>query len=479
MTETPTDEMIEKLVSTILGVLDEKELTPILRKYTEASLESLIPFLYETYYEDKDEKEAYAGIKRNSFLRTKRRWARTAIRNLEKPSAPYKELKGKETFLKNYIQQFGLEQFRIEFNMDSLEQYMEKAKEELLEWAESEEMPTFTYPFIHEKTKKQRNNAIQIDLAMMIGDLLIKNKLFLKPTVYQSPNFAITTSFFGISPRGKLAIDSKNVSLNEPGSDPGKTYHPTIQRSRFATNSNISLLVSSDFVNDLNKKVPDLDNKDFELFLDVLMFRDASFQTTRRIQFPLKELVKRVYDSDNAKNYQATIERILKLANYRVTEANERGEYFVKGLFSSVRIQEDSKSDSGERLVTAFVSEDVYDDFLRQQVVNIYSDKVMELKGRFSYHLVFVLQKERIMAHQMKETNPVRRSWLDFRYAIRFNKRTKKENLEEFERALDEIKEREFVIQDYYRSGEYFFFTFYPLSELELNDFSLHEKVIE
>lgn len=469
------DEKNEKLVISIREVLEEKQLLEPLRRYSDAPVESLIGFLYESHYLNKDEQAVYKQLKKDSFFRTKRRWVKTAIKNLEMSKAPNKELRAKQAFLKKYIRQFGINQFQKEFEVKSVEEYMKNTKEELENWADSEVMPIHSYPYFEEKTARQHKTAIQTDLLMVIGEFLISNTSFFKPTVYQSPNIAINTSFFGVSKRGKIELDKTPVKAEYDESATLKEYYPAIRKNKKGA-GNVNILVSSDFVNDLNKKVPDLDAKDFELFLDVLNYRDASFQASRRIQFPLSELVQQIYGSDGSKNYEMTIERLLKLANYRVTESTAEGEYFVKGLFSSVKIQNDTKDKNGGKIVTAFVSEDVYDDYLRQQVVNIYSDKVKELKGHYAYHLVFVLQKERLQAHQTQEENPVKRKWLDFGYSIRFNRRSKKENLEEFEEAVRLIKEQQFLIQDYYRSGEYYFFTFFPLSPLELENDSDRTK---
>jgi hypothetical protein len=123
-----------------------------------------------------------------------------------------------------------------------------------------------------------------------------------------------------------------------------------------------------EFVNDLHKKVPGLDTKDFELFQDIFNYRDVNFQETRRIQFPLKRLVSQVYGKDAEKYYEMMTERLKKLANYRVTLTNNEDEYFVNSLFSSLKIKNDKKDEFGGKNVIAYVSEDVYDDYLHQQI---------------------------------------------------------------------------------------------------------------
>lgn len=471
-----SDELIQnnlKLIENIQIILKDKQLLEPLQKYSVEPLDSLIASLYVSHYKDKDKEVAYHTIKKNSFLRTKRRWVRTAIQSLEDENAPNKELLAKSRFLESYIKKFGLEAFQTEFKCDSLSKYMKRATAELEEWAENDVLPIHSYPYFNEKMPRQHKSAIQIDLLMIIGEFLISNTAFFKPTVYQAPHSAINTNFFAMSARGKLELEEDTVVEGEDGDPTSNTaYHPAMKANNFGMNKNTNILVSTEFVKDLNRKVPDLNVKDFELFLDVLNYRDSNFQTNRRIQFPLKRLVNQVYGSDGGNKYEMTTERLLKLANYRITESTDDGEYSVKGLFSSVKILNDPKDKNGGKIVTAYVTEDVYDDYLKSKVVSIYSDKVEELKGHFAYHLVFVLQKERLMAHQSGEPNPVARKWLDFRYSIRFNRRTKKENLEEFEKAVAQIKEQQFLIQDYHSHGEYYFFTFFPLSPIELEDYS-------
>lgn len=460
----------QEIITSIQKVLEEKQLLEPLRSKADVPIETLIAFLYESHYKNKDKEDVYKTVKKDSFFRTKKRWVKTTIKNIDAPKAPDKELRAKRKFLQEYISKFGITQFRREFEVDSLEMYLERAIKELEDWAESDTLLIHSYPYFEEKTARQHKTAVQTDLLVIIGEFLNNKKADYKQTVSE---YVISNQLFGVSSRAKIELEGESMPITGDGEMfDNQEYYPAVQKKGFNPNKNVNIIVSSDFVNDLNKKVPDLDAKDFELFINVLNYRDVNFQTNRRIQFPLKDLVWQVYGNDAGKYYEMTTERLLKLANYRVTETNDEGEYFVKGLFSSARILNDVKDNKGGKIVTAYVSEDVYDDILRQQVINIYSEKVEELKGSFAYHLVFVLQKERLIAHQMKEPNPVKRKWLDFRYAIRFNRRTKKENLEEFEKAVSQIKEQQFLIQDYYRSGEFYFFTFFPLSSIELEDYT-------
>lgn len=472
----------EELLPSILAVLEEKCLIDSLREHSDISLEALIPFLYESHYKAKDKVAVYAYIKNDAFMRTKRRWARTAVKNATDKKAANRELKAKKTYLAEFISKFGIQQFNVDFKVESLDIYMKQAADELLTWAESDDMLIHSYPYIAEKTPKQRKNAIQYDLLMIMGEFLTNDTAFFKPTVHQSPNFALNTSFFGLNPKAKLALSKENPEMEDQNfeTSESKSYYKVEKRNKFSTNANVNMLVSSDFVKDLNKSVPDLDTKDFELFIEILGYRDANFRETRRIVFPLKKVVQHFYKSDSSKNYELAIQRLLKLSNYRLNEIDgENSRFEMKGLIQRIIIDDAIDKDNGEKIVTVFVTDNVFEDYMKQQVTNIHSDKVAELKGHFAYHLVFILQRERIVAHNMGEPNPVRRDLLSFRHAVRFNKRTKKENIQQFEQALDKIKERQFIIKDYYRSGDYYFFTFFPLSNLELEDVTLNQDNLQ
>lgn len=455
---------MEELVEYMYQQLKESSLSKAVNEYLSPSpdfLKNLISSYYESEYRKEDVREKFRKVKKDSFNRTKRRWGKGALNNYELSKNPKKEILGELRWMNKYMEQYGKEEFQKNIQITSIDSFVQNRKEEIKDWMESPTKLLHTYPYFKEKSKNQRDGAIKTDILFLMGGILCSEEYKSSETIHQSPFSVVNSSFFGISSRGKISIENEVVE-NTDG-----VFYPVTPSKKFAMPPNTNLLVSKGFVDDLNKKVGDLVPGDFEMFIEILSMRDYDFQATRRITFPLGKLVKRTYDSDNSKNYKLTTERLLKLANFKLNQSNDQGEYEVKGLFSDLKIYNDA---IGGKMVSAYVSENVYDDYLRQQMINIYTDKVLELKGSFAYHLVFVLQKERLNAHRFEKTTSIKRNWMDFRYAIRYNRRTKKENIEELDNTLKAIEDQQFVIKSFRRSADTYFLEFHPLTERELKD---------
>lgn len=246
-------------------------------------------------------------------------------------------------------------------------------------------------------------------------------------------------------------------------------FSAVVPKYKHGIPANLSVLVSNEFLAELDGKVPDLDARDFEAFNEILSYRDVTFQTSRKIVFPISKLVKKIYGNDSGKSYTLTTQRLVKLGYYRVAVRNEEGDLSIFGLFSSVKIS-NASSVKRDTQITVTVSEEVYDDLLKQQIISIYGEQIERLKGTFAYHLSFVLQKERLNSYQLNEAMPAKRHWRQFTHSIRFNKSRKAENLKELETNLDRIKELDFIIQDWHRSGDYYFLYFHPLERWEHDD---------
>ena len=64
----------EKLISSIISILEEEKLVTVFRRYADVPLDTLILFLFESHYKDNDKESAYSEVKRESLFRIKRRW---------------------------------------------------------------------------------------------------------------------------------------------------------------------------------------------------------------------------------------------------------------------------------------------------------------------------------------------------------------------------------------------------------------------
>lgn len=458
------------IVAQVTNMLKENGIDVLLASLDIYDVEDLVGELFEENYVSENIDSVFTKIRYYSFTKLKRRWVRAAIKNFQDNKGPKKELRARYEILKDHFNTFGAEHFYQEFNTRTVLENMNKSIMILEEWAENHNRLIHTYPYWSQKTKNQKTSTLKTDILMIIGEVSKDIKLN-QPKAHTSPSTAIDVPFFGVSDRikNKTELVNHNFDAEKDSLFELYDYDSVVPKYKAGVPSNISILVSKEFIKELNGKVPDLDAKDFEAFNEILSFRDVTFQTSRKIVFPLAKLVSKLYSNDSGKSYELTTKRLMKLGYYRVAGHNNEGDFFIRGLFSSVTVRNSaSKLQDSQVIVT--VTEEVYDDLLKQQIISIYGEQIEQLKGSFAYHLAFVLQKERMSSIQLKEASPAKRHWGQFTHSIRFNKSRKSENLKELEANLDRIKEHNFIIKDWHRSGDYYFFYFYPLEQWELDD---------
>ncbi|EZP58385.1 MULTISPECIES: hypothetical protein [Exiguobacterium] len=458
------------VVSQAAKTLLENDVTEQLASIDIVDVEAYVNQLYEECYEFQNEEDVYTKLRYYSFKKLKRRWVRSAIRNYVENKGPMKELRGLHKMYLEFWDISGKEGFQRKFSADSVEDLMKEHIRELEEWAENNNLLIHTYPHWGQKTKNQRTSTMRTDVLMVIGEVA-KGLKRVQPKAHVATSTSITVPFFGLADRMKNTTEKFNQgegTLMDLSLDL-HDYSAVVPKYKQGVPNNLSVLVSNEFLAELDGKVPDLDSRDFEAFNEILSYRDISFQTNRKIVFPISKLVKKIYGNDSGKSYALTTQRLVKLGYYRVAVRNEEGDLSIFGLFSSVKIS-GASAIQRDTQITVTVSEEVYDDLLKQQIISIYGEQIERLKGTFAYHLSFVLQKERLSSFQLKEEMPAKRHWRQFTHSIRFNKSRKAENLKELETNLDRIKELDFIIQDWHRSGDYYFLYFHPLERWELDD---------
>lgn len=470
MDSTSSVQHRQLVVSQAAKTLLENDVTEQLISIDIIDVESYVNQLYEEFYEFQNEEDVYTKLRYYSFKKLKRRWVRAAVKNYVENKGPIKELRGLHKMYLEYWDIAGKEGFQRKFSADSVEKLMQEHIQELEEWAENNNLLIHTYPHWGQKTKNQQTTTMRTDILMVIGEVAKELKRA-QPKAHVATSTSITVPFFGIADRMKNTTEKFNQGegmLTDLSLDL-HDFSAVVPKYKQGIPANLSVLVSNEFLAELDGKVPDLDARDFEAFNEILSYRDVTFQTSRKIVFPISKLVKKIYGNDSGKSYTLTTQRLVKLGYYRVAVRNEEGDLSIFGLFSSVKIS-NASSVKRDTQITVTVSEEVYDDLLKQQIISIYGEQIERLKGTFAYHLSFVLQKERLNSYQLNEAMPAKRHWRQFTHSIRFNKSRKAENLKELETNLDRIKELDFIIQDWHRSGDYYFLYFHPLERWEHDD---------
>ncbi|GAB6443467.1 hypothetical protein bcgnr5390_15910 [Bacillus luti] len=452
----------EKLINTVIDKISKTTLLEEIEKQTFGDIEDIVAYLYEQNFKNKDAKEELIKLKSYSFNRTKKRWAQNAIKDYDKKvkRKNKKELLSEYSLLRDYYDKNGEKLFQQQFNNHkSPESVIEERKQLLLEWSVSEEKSLSSYPYLHQKTKKQVENAILIDITMIIGMTLLSEERNSQTTniLVETPFSAIEHPIFG-NTRGKVKFKKNTL---EEKSENKEFYSGEYSLS---DGTKYDVLVSKEYVQGLNNNVKDLDPVDYKIFLEVMNHRDEMFATQRTIFVKIGDLVKQLYNSDNSKNYEAITERLLKMGNFRLTSMSDDGQIRLVSVFSDVEI---TPQPGGNVIARIVVSDSITNDYIQRQTVLVYRDKVDTLSIDLAHLLVSILQKERMICFQTNKSYSINRDLLYFSGYIRFKKRTKAENIKEIEKALNEILDRKFIVKSYKRMRDKFQIEFYPIEEQE------------
>ncbi|MFC6604392.1 hypothetical protein ACFQDF_27175 [Ectobacillus funiculus] len=279
----------------------------------------------------------------------------------------------------------------------------------------------------------------------------------LDENIIESPFSTVENPFFA-NTRGKVHLTDPLLERE------GKEYF--LNHYNPYEDEGYQLLIEKEYVEENGNKVSDLDRLDYKIFLEVMSHRDELFATQKVITIKVGDIVKSLYKTDSKRNYKTVEDRIAKMKHYSMTkvESNRKTSY---GIFDFVDI---TTNPNGTRIAEIHVNEVIYRDYIQRQTVRIYRNKVEKLSLDSSYHLLFVMQKERLICYETKSPYTVSRDYLYFSTKIRFRKRRKQENLKEVEEALDELVQQKIAVQSYRRSGQVFQITFIPIEEEEVKN---------
>ncbi|MFC6604391.1 hypothetical protein ACFQDF_27170 [Ectobacillus funiculus] len=137
----------------VIDRVSRLNLLSICEKYLQTDLEHVVLSLYEQYYQDKDIKESFRLLKKDSFSRTKRRWINSAIKDYETQNQKKnKELIGEYRLLRKYYETSGKELFSEQFEGISCpEEVMKRRIEALTQWSNDEARYLTDYLYLHQK----------------------------------------------------------------------------------------------------------------------------------------------------------------------------------------------------------------------------------------------------------------------------------------------------------------------------------------
>lgn len=454
-------------------------------------VESLAPLIYSIYtsdYQNRDSLEVFRNLK-NNRRRKMGRWHDNAIEGYEnyKNGEParrgfYSHLVEHHKALLALHKTSGSSFLKKSFNVNSVEELMHQFIQDIGKWKETEAY-FVEYPFIDKLSDKAKKTALEDDLAVIVGEWLSINK---KPTTPYLPHEVqevqdVSDSSFDVFAQTPMSsIDSPLFSSsNRVEYKIDDTEYNLISLERKFSHelpNEIQMGYEEIPYEQFKLKPPDL--KDSKIFDLLLNYRDISFQNNRKIFAYLSDIRKEVYESDSSKNTNELKERLFRLGLFKLIEFGENNSFQIKGLFSGMKVQEDNM---GQWYVEAVVSEHIYNNIIKQQLIKIYDGKIKKLENLMAYRLAFIIHRKRIDLHD-SNLDRVRfhLNWKELNRSIIFNKRYKSQNMSDIADALMELKEKGFLIEDFERyKSDSFYLTCYPLSESELKVINTEKLTLE
>lgn len=464
----------EIVLEKALIVIRHSSVFPTYRAYFSTDLKTETLHLFDEFFNGEEWSKVKHYFHTTINVRKRNRWYNKAIKDLNE-----KKVKNPKELYAVYLTIVNNPTLNTENSKDNeshstTEILAEKIKE-LDDWRTDYSMPLTSYPYLHEKTKATIKQTVLNDIALILLYFLNEewsNKTVNNPiseqSIYEDAFDKHNVIFGNKIPRKPLEFDGVDIV------DGKKTKFKSVGSSEQQTQLLIEVEPgegNSDIINRsayMSDSIRDLDPLDRLLFNSVLAHRDEKFAIGSTITTTLGELVKSTFKSDNKKNYDRTLERLIKLRRFTFVQSDgkERGRVF--GFFDYVDWYSDKSGISGSTTVNIIINKAIHDSFINHQTLRIYKEQ-LDLLDISLHSLLLFIQKERILAHKSGFTR-AEITVTKFTSNVRFYAKRKKDLVKEIVKSLDELVKANLLIK-YYTNGEHLFvLEFIPMDEKEVQD---------
>ncbi|WP_121616687.1 hypothetical protein [Virgibacillus halodenitrificans] len=398
----------------------------------------------------RDVKEVRAYYYKNKFKKTKRNWLASLKRSLTKPAKTPKELTAEIKFIEDGISKNFIDLDK-NYEVKSIDELIEKRLNDVETWVSDDDMLLIDYRYIKDKTKRQVQNALNVDFIIKLTDLVIERfNGDLNSIVKEVSDFVTQTPLPGKVGNTRLKPESE---LNPVLVDEYKNGDLTI-----------TTIIDQELAK--NKKNVYMNEKDWEIIHFTMSKRDIEFVESQKIFVNIGDIVKNVYPTSRGqKEYQQVIDRLLKLKEISFQIQEGDGDIHVFDLFNHIIFKDDGKRAEIE------INEFMHKQYISNQITKIYSDKIKNFNQKYSENMVLILQSERYRYLKQNETKTSHSYPYEFfARRIRFPSRNKTENLKIIDECLKEIVNNEVTVHKYLKKKDIFYITFYPVSQHEAED---------
>lgn len=432
-------------------------------------------------------KDGYNKLK-NKIKRTKKRWYDIEIKDSGK-SNYYDVLRNIENLIK--LRKIDLKAF----DCSDFKEFEEKELKKIREWYKSEERLLVSFPYFNSKNLKSQRVAMKNDIDFLLHKgTERKNR--------KSTPFPLTPSKLPFSSGNKsvfpITENEDNTKYEQEILNNDYITVVTIDKDSVIKNNN-KLFMTSDI-----QKEKDIMNKVYSttkgkseianvnrrgMMLETIKIlgdldRNVLFQVIRRVddnsdefvnrgmvRFKLNSVVKDIYAVDSSKNAKAVRLSLKKMKEMNISKYNEniRGMWF--SLIDTLYIDNDDN-------VVVVLGSVLKEEILNMRTIQIYDDVIMQLKNSVAKLIIFILQEKRIkiaIENQKKYGEQCkdkvlffRTSYLFFTISLYYSKKNKKRFIQSIVDGLNELKEQNVLIDDFYVKEDYFYIYFKQFTEDEL-----------
>ncbi|MED4285609.1 hypothetical protein P4679_27140 [Priestia megaterium] len=416
---------------------------------------SMIQNVYNDAFPDEEipENLRYNRKRRNQ---TKKRWAQAIIKDYNNQNAKAsKDLTQEYQFLKNYKDTYGNVKFQQLFMKKTPEEIIAEKIEKLNEWSNDTHSCLSNYPYILNKATNQIAKAIISDVAIIIGDTLMKNyDGNIQDVVIEKPYSYVNHPIFAEG-RGKLDLSVETIQQDMSE----YRYNDYVPSSEYR----LRTLVAQEYAED--KQVSLLDNTDEKIFIEVLKQRNELFATQRKVVVDIGQVVKNVFNSISIENYNLVKDRLKKMT-YVKFNAHTKNKEIIFGLFETF------KGDYGPDgwIAEITVNDEIYQEYLNNQTIRMYKDSIKRFGLPLSRSLIFALQKERFSSYSQNRSYEQIYSYNFFASIIRFKSGNKRENMKQLRASLEEMVNHGTGIKSFICEGDKFKIEYIPVTKYEVED---------
>lgn len=426
--------------------------------------------------------------------KTKRRWYKTELDDNEN-STYYSTINSMKELLKN-----GRDDILDSSKYSTIEEFQDKELNKLNTWFNSNDSLLVEFPYFSNKHLRSQKTAIKNDVEKLsykfFGYHHGRGKTNFPQIAYKVPFASTSRKAFPsdeeedeyyqqsiLDNEGTTKVRIKKASVIKQ--DKKLLMTPDIPR-RDVNGVAISNTMTAVY-NSTKDKSENRALKARGIMLETIkvlcdLDRNVLFNAIRRIDenseewvnggsvtFKITSITKDIYETVSTKNCRAVKLSLKKLKELNISKYNNdiQGSWF--NLIDYLDIDEEDN-------VTVDIGKVLKNEISNMRTIQIYDDVITELENSVAKLIIFILQEKRIKLAIEKQKNKnnednvlfFKASYLFFTVSVFFDKKYKQRYIDSIRDGLNELKEKNVLIEDFEVKGDYFYIYFKPFSNEEL-----------